>query len=116
MQQTMTFPRTRQGVRNLDAVKGPFLPVSGGPAPVPRSNINVGSLERWGSTVGGSALAAFGLSRGSLAGLGLALLGSCLVYRGVTGHCHLYDVLGVNTAEETKQTTNAEVVYRPGKA
>jgi uncharacterized membrane protein len=41
-------------------------------------------FQRWASLLGGSALALFGLSRGSLGGLGLALLGGGLAYRGAT--------------------------------
>jgi uncharacterized membrane protein len=60
---------------------------------------NVGDIERWASLLGGSALAAFGLARGSLGGLALAALGGALVYRGATGHCPMYGTLGVSTAE-----------------
>jgi uncharacterized membrane protein len=60
--------------------------------------INVGDTERWLSLLGGSALALYGLSRGNLAGLGLAVAGGSLVYRGATGHSALYSALGVNTA------------------
>lgn len=61
---------------------------------------NVGEYERYASAIGGGALALYGLSRGSLGGLALALLGGGLLYRGATGHCQMYDALGVNTAEE----------------
>ena len=60
---------------------------------------NVGDVERWASLLGGGALAAFGLARGSLGGLGLAALGGALAYRGATGHCPAYGALGVSTAE-----------------
>ena len=40
----------------------------------------------------------YGLSRGTLGGLGLALLGGSLIYRGVTGHCSAYQALGLDTA------------------
>jgi uncharacterized membrane protein len=63
------------------------------------SRTNVGDLERWASLVGGGALALYGLTRGSLAGLGLAAVGGGLVYRGATGHCPVYHALGVSTAE-----------------
>jgi uncharacterized membrane protein len=61
--------------------------------------VNVRELERWASLVGGGALALYGLTRGSWGGLALALAGGSLVYRGATGHCEMYHVLGVNTAE-----------------
>jgi uncharacterized membrane protein len=61
--------------------------------------VNVGDAERLASFVGGTALAAFGLARGTLGGLALAAVGGCLVYRGVSGHCDVYKALGVSTAE-----------------
>jgi uncharacterized membrane protein len=63
-------------------------------------HLNVGDTERLASALGGGALAAYGLSRGTLGGLALAVLGGSLVQRGVTGHCSLYGALGVNTAEK----------------
>ncbi len=61
--------------------------------------VNVGSTERIASILGGGTLAAFGLSRWSLGGLGLAAIGAGLVYRGATGHCGTYELMGVSTAE-----------------
>jgi len=61
--------------------------------------VNVGEGERWLSLAGGSLLAAVGLSRGSVEGLALAALGGGLVYRGLTGHCPVYQSLEVNTAQ-----------------
>jgi len=61
-------------------------------------HVNVNEAERVLSTVGGGALAVYGLSRGSLEGLFLAALGGCFVYRGLSGHCNFYGALGVSTA------------------
>jgi uncharacterized membrane protein len=61
---------------------------------------NVGDAERWASLLGGGTLALYGLSRGSPGGLVLALLGGSLAYRGATGHCHLYQALGLSTADD----------------
>jgi uncharacterized membrane protein len=61
---------------------------------------NVGTAERWGSVIGGVALAAFGLKRRSVGGAALALFGGGLIYRGVTGHCQLYQALGLNTSRD----------------
>src|SRR5947209_8229034 len=47
-------------------------------------------------------LALLGLREGSWAGLALAGTGGALVYRGLSGHCHLYQSLGINTAESTR--------------
>ena len=62
-------------------------------------HVNVGDTERWLSLLGGGALALLGLSRRSLPGLGLAAVGGSLLYRGASGHCSLYQALGVSTAE-----------------
>lgn len=59
---------------------------------------NVGEPERIVSVIAGSALAIFGLTRGKLPGMALALLGGEAIRRGVTGHCYIYDAAGVNTA------------------
>jgi uncharacterized membrane protein len=67
-----------------------------------RPDVNVGDAERWVSALGGGALAVLGagraLRRGSLAGAALAAVGGLLVYRGVTGHCQLYQALGIRRA------------------
>ena len=64
-----------------------------------RESANVGETERLLTLTGGGLLALLGLKEGSLAGLGLAVVGGALVYRGLTGHCSVYGALGVNTAE-----------------
>jgi uncharacterized membrane protein len=43
--------------------------------------------ERVASAIGGGALALYGLSRRSIGGVALALIGSSLVYRSASGHC-----------------------------
>jgi len=55
---------------------------------------NVGTLERGLSLIGGTALVLYGLRR-SLGNLALLLGGSALIYRGLTGYCAAYQVLGV---------------------
>src|SRR4051812_7639620 len=65
-----------------------------------RNEVNVGGTERLLSLAGGGLLALLGLRRRDAAGLGLAALGGSLLYRGATGHCHLYGTIGVNTAEK----------------
>lgn len=74
---------------------------------------NVSHPERWLSVVGGTALAAYGLTRRSLAGLALAATGGVLVWRGATGRCMLYGALGISTAEVT-QPDNVSVPYGKG--
>ncbi len=75
-------------------------------APQQATNINVGDAERWLSLVGGEALVIYGLSRRSLGGLALAVAGASCVYRGVTGHCPMYQGLGVNTADRPGPATS----------
>ena len=60
------------------------------------NNINVGKLERVASILGGAALAAWALKRRSKGTMGLALAGLPLVWRGATGHCALYDRMGID--------------------
>ena len=60
---------------------------------------NVGGAERWACALGGGALAVYGVTRGSLGGIALALLGAALVQRGVTGHCNVYEAMNFSTAE-----------------
>ncbi|MDT7541603.1 MAG: hypothetical protein QOE33_1507 [Acidobacteriota bacterium] len=62
-----------------------------------KQDVNVGETERWISTIGGGALALYGLTRGSLPGVALALVGASLVYRGTTGHCYAYQAAGIDT-------------------
>ena len=62
--------------------------------------VNVGDTERWASVAAGGALALLGLRRPSIGGAVIALAGGALVYRGITGHCMTYQLLGVNTAVE----------------
>lgn len=63
-----------------------------------REDGNVAEPERWLSMIGGGTLLAYGIGRRDRKGVGLALLGGALLHRGVTGHCNIYQALGVNTA------------------
>ena len=66
---------------------------------------NVGDAERLFSLLGGGMLLAYGLSRGSTAGLGLGLIGAGFAYRGWSGHCHAYQALGMSTAGQNDRTS-----------
>ncbi len=59
---------------------------------------NVSEPERWISVIFGSALAAYGLKMRSLPGLVLSGVGGALIWRGATGHCMVYESMGVSTA------------------
>jgi len=65
-----------------------------------RHEQNVGDAERAVSVAAGSIIALLGLSRGSLPGLLGIAVGGSLIYRGATGHCPMYQNLGINTAIE----------------
>ena len=62
------------------------------------SDVNVNQTERWISGLAGGALAIYGLTRRTWGGAVLALVGGTLIHRGSTGHCYMYDALGVSTA------------------
>jgi len=74
---------------------------------------NVGNPERWLSVIAGSALAAYGLTRRSMIGAASAIAGGVLVWRGATGHCMLYEALGLSTAEDA-QRDHVSVRYGQG--
>lgn len=74
---------------------------SGGPRlrrPHLRGRTNVADAERALSVLGGGALALWGLRERGLGGTLAALAGAVLVQRGVTGHCPLFESLGMDTA------------------
>jgi uncharacterized membrane protein len=58
-------------------------------------------VERIASVAGGAALAAFGVSRRTPAGLTLAMTSGIFMYRGIRGRDPLYKLLGINTAKGT---------------
>ncbi len=61
--------------------------------------VNVGKTERWASVLGGVALAALALRsrRRNKGGMGLAALsGLPLLWRGATGHCPVYQKMGID--------------------
>lgn len=78
----------------------------GGGGSVGGREVNVGEIERWASAIGGGALAVYGLTRGSLGGVAMALIGGAMIYRGATGHCDLYSAAGINTAGTGGGSTN----------
>jgi uncharacterized membrane protein len=72
-----------------------------------RGGRNMADVERWCSMAAGLGLAAYGLSRRHGARWLLAGLGTILVRRGMTGHCHTYEFLGINTAGTGSDTRRA---------
>lgn len=72
-----------------------------------RQGRNISETERWASAAAGAGLAFYGLSRRSGSGWLVAGLGALLVRRGLSGHCHTYQALGLNSAgtgSDTRQT------------
>ena len=65
------------------------------------SQINIGAAERWLSVFAAGALAAYGLRRRSPAGGAAAIAAAALLHRGATGHCNVYQALGVNRSKGT---------------
>jgi uncharacterized membrane protein len=63
-----------------------------------RTRVNVGNFERAASALLGGALFAFGLRRGGTSSALFGVLGGSLVYRGLSGHCPIYQRLGVDAA------------------
>lgn len=63
------------------------------------ANQNVGPSERKLSVTAGAILAGIGLVRGGSSGLAMLGMGGALVYRGATGHCSVYQAVGVNTCD-----------------
>jgi uncharacterized membrane protein len=80
----------------------------------PANEINVNETERVVSGVVGGALTLLGLSRRSVPGLLMAGIGGAMVYRSVTGHCHLYGALGINTAVDADQAARPEDYFERG--
>lgn len=63
-----------------------------------RGNENINEVERWASIIGGGALTLYALKQRSRGSILLALLGGGLIQRGATGHCYMYETLGVRTS------------------
>lgn len=70
------------------------------------SRQNIANAERIGSVALGAALVGLGIRRRDPAGLVAALFGGYFITRGATGHCLVYDALGVSTG-------GADAILRP---
>ncbi len=75
---------------------------------------NVGDAERIASIAAGAVAVLAGLSRRSVPGLVCAAVGGALVYRGATGHCPAYSLLGVDTAEPKSAAEQQEELDAKG--
>ncbi|MDB4900408.1 MAG: cyclase/dehydrase, partial [Gemmatimonadetes bacterium] len=63
--------------------------------------LNVAKPERIGSVAIGAALVTYGLRRRDPAGIVAAIVGGAFIHRGATGHCTVYQALGVSTGSAT---------------
>jgi uncharacterized membrane protein len=77
-----------------------------------KNDQNVSNPERWVSVIVGSALTAYGLKRRSAGGFLLSAIGGAMMWRGATGHCMVYQSLGITTREE--QGDQVSVPYGRG--
>ena len=68
---------------------------------------NVGELERLFSSMLGGLMLIGGLSRRSVPGLAVAASGAAWLYRGATGHCKVYESLGLDTNHDTLTTARS---------
>lgn len=71
------------------------------------TNTNVGDVERVVSSIGGGALLAYGIKRGDTFGILLSILGGGFALRGATGHCQIYDAIGINKSGGGKDAENS---------
>ena len=82
-----------------------------------RSRMNVGQVERGISLATGLALLAYTVSRRPRLSLPLGLDAGYMIYRGATGHCVFYQMLGINRTEvnghEGIRVERAVTVNRP---
>ena len=71
--------------------------------------VNVGDVERWASTIGGTLLVVQGIRSRSIGGIALALAGGGLIYRGVSGHCGAYQALKIDTSGKHRSARDQHV-------
>ena len=62
-------------------------------------SVNVNDQERLISGGVGAMLTLLGITRRSTPGLVMAAVGGSLLYRAATGHCHLYEALGIDSTQ-----------------
>ncbi|MFL6254711.1 MAG: SRPBCC family protein [Pyrinomonadaceae bacterium] len=100
----------------LSAAGQDIQELTGGETAASSTPVNVGQIERWASAVGGGALALYGVTRGSLGGIALALVGAALVQRGMSGHCSLYEAMNFSSAGDVglRNSENVSVAAERG--
>src|SRR5262249_23211455 len=76
--------------------------------------VNINQTERILSAIGGGILASAGVKRRSPVGIALAVVGGDLLRRGITGHSHAYEALGIRTAENGQGAETTSVPHQLG--
>ena len=71
---------------------------------------NVGGKERGASAILGGALALYALAKRTAPAVVGGLIGSALLYRGLSGHCPVYGALGIDTAGEDDDQCRIDLV------
>ena len=89
---TLTSPYSGRDFRNIKS----------------NSTNNVNEVERVLSALGGGVLTVLGLKKGGPIGIGLALLGGGLAWRGVSGTCKVYEALGIDTSRQKNQKSGVQ--------
>lgn len=74
------------------------------------SDVNVTMADRTLSVFASSVLFFYGLRNRGVTGAGAAVLGTGLIARGVTGHCQVYNALGLTTASEEERQKSAHII------
>lgn len=69
----------------------------------PLTPINVGKEDRWAAFGGGLAMILISLWRKSPSALLLLPIGLYLLYRSLSGHCYIYEALGISTVGMPQQ-------------
>lgn len=77
-----------------------------------KSGQNIGEIERVFSSILGGTMLLGGLAKRSLPGLAIAATGAALLYRGATGHCKVYESLGLDTYRNTLNSSRSVGLLR----
>lgn len=78
------------------------------------ADVNVGKGERIASLLGGAGLALLAARQKGVGGAVLGLAGAVLLHRGATGHCYVYEGLGMDTAEGALAHGTTALENEPG--
>lgn len=80
------------------------------------TDTNVNPVERLVSATAGGALLAYGLKKGGVFGTLLSVVGGGVALRGVTGHCQVYDAMGIDRSGVDPETKMALAARTPKKS